>query len=161
MRWLSLVTVGLSITKQNHQARDLDSKRLTPKPCLVVFHLVGEIADGGVIVTAQDSSDSSSKRFFTMVPNSVLEAVLAHSFKPCQKDTVFLLARLTYGFHQSDAPITPKHIEQYTHHHVNTIRQALRDLRRQNIIVQTKKAHYGFSARYRINEDIDQWMVTK
>ena len=96
-----------------------------------------------------------------MVPNDVLEAVLVNAFKPCQKDTVFLLARLTYGFHQPDAPITPQHIERYTHHHVNTVRQAIRDLRRQQVIVKTQKANYGYSARYRINEDIDQWMVTK
>jgi hypothetical protein len=112
-------------------------------------------------MTEQHSANAHARRYFTMVPNNVLEAVLLHKLKPCQKDTLFLLARLTYGFHHAEAPVTPKHIEKYTHHHVNTIRQALRDLRGQKIIVRTRKAHYGYSARYRINEEIDQWVVTK
>jgi phage replication O-like protein O len=127
----------------------------------VVIHFIGEIAFGGVIVDAQQPSDNPPKKNYTQFPNDILEAILSTPFKSWEKDTLHLLVRLTYGYHKSHSPVTPKDVKKYTHRHINSVRQAIRDLMKRNVVIRTEESRRGHSARYKINEDIDEWMVTK
>ena len=98
---------------------------------------------------------------FTMVPNKVLNGLLFHGLNGCEVAAVLLLSRLTYGFQQLDSPLSKGHIESYTNHHVSSIRNAVRELRERNIIVQTAQPRDGYAAKYKINEDVNQWSANK
>src|SRR5690606_30974247 len=87
----------------------------------------------------------------------ILEALALAPFNAAQLKVLLVLIRETYGWQQKDAAISYTRLEAATGLHRDTVRNALRTLIQEGVVIVVREATFTAPAVYRLQKDAQQW----
>ena len=93
---------------------------------------------------------------FTMVPNRILEAVMAYHFTPVQMAVILYVFRASYGYRANSCGVGLTKVSSATGRHKRNVRGAISDLVKLGVLEVEDEATYG-RARTVYITDPENW----
>lgn len=87
----------------------------------------------------------------------VLENLMRARLSGTESDVVLAVIRQTWGWRKKSGPISLSQFQELIGRPVSTIRGALRNLVRRNILIQQKSPSYASSTHWKFNKDWESW----
>lgn len=94
---------------------------------------------------------------YTRIAHPILEALALAPFNAAQLKVLLVVIRETYGWQQKDAAISYTRLEAATGLHRDTVRNALRSLIREGVVIVVREATFSEPAVYRLQKDPHRW----
>src|SRR5690606_40851439 len=102
-------------------------------------------------------ADVQVENGYTRIAHPILEALALAPFNAAQLKVLLALIRETYGWQQKDAAISYTRLEAATGLHRDTVRNALRSLIREGVVIVVREATFTEPAVYRLQKDPHKW----
>jgi len=103
-------------------------------------------------------SDVQLENGYTRIANELLEAILKYNCPGNQKDIIWAVIRLSYGFSKKDAVISVSYLSKMLNRDKSTISKDLNSLIDKKVLTVIKEADFSTPRTIALNKDYSFWV---